>query len=271
MSKVKNQHYLSRCISKNFITTNNSKFYEYDCSESNVDKKIREKNINKLFSARRIWGQDFEKKLSEDFENKLAKILNKYVNIEINRYRVSFKTHSEEMQFNALVIENEEDRNILSRLLIQQLLLQKKNRNVIDDEQEKILLYCLEHFEGLKGNVILVEINPLIPIPLILIDAMPFLYFVPDSDKTDSLGHIQFMFPINPSRFLLWGNKLDVDYFCYKYQNIHYLNLCRIEQQEKKCRIATQDKEYLELLIEQIDKFSSGNTQVKITSARDIL
>lgn len=61
MNKVKNQHYLSRCISKNFITTNNSKFYEYDCSDSNVEKKIREKNITKLFSARRIWGQHFEK------------------------------------------------------------------------------------------------------------------------------------------------------------------------------------------------------------------
>lgn len=271
MSRVKNQHYLSRCISKNFITTNNRTFYEYDCSANNVDKKIKEKNIEKLFSARRIWGQDLEQKLGEEFENKLAVILKKYVDIEINRPRLPLKTHLEEMQFNGQVIEEEEDRKILSKLMLQQILLQKKNRNMIDDEQEKFLSSCLEYSGGLKGNVVLVEINPLmLSCLLVLIDAMLFAYFIPNKKNKDNLGHIQFMFPISPSRFLLWGNKPDMDYFCYKYKNIHYLNLCRIEQQEKKCRIATQDKEYLKLLIEQIDTFSSGNTQVNITSVRDI-
>lgn len=45
MNKVKNQHYLSRCISKNFITTNNSKFYEYDCGNNNADKKNKRKKL----------------------------------------------------------------------------------------------------------------------------------------------------------------------------------------------------------------------------------
>ena len=68
----------------------------------------------------------------------------------------------------------------------------------------------------------------------------------------------------------LWGNKKDVEYFCYKYQNIHYLNLCRVAQQEKKCRIATQNKEYLELLIKQINTLYFDNTQVNIASVRNI-
>ena len=270
MNKVKNQHYLSRCISKNFVTTKNNTFYEYDCGDNNPDKKIREKNINKLFSARRIWGQNIEKKLSEEFENKLAKILKKYANIKINRFRAPLNTHVKEKEFNALVIDNEEDKNVLSKLLIQQIMLQKKNSNVIDDEQEKNLSYFLEYPGGLEGNITLVEIHPSIPIPLILIDAMLFFYFIPNSDNTDNWGHIQFMFPISTSRFLLWGNKKDVEYFCYKYQNIHYLNLCRVAQQEKKCRIATQNKEYLELLIKQINTLYFDNTQVNIASVRNI-
>lgn len=272
MSIVKNQHYLSRCISKNFIITNNRTFYEYDCSDYNVDKQIKEKNIGKLFSARRIWGQDFEQKLNEEFENKLAVILRKYVNIRINRTRLPLRTHLEEVQFNGRVIESEEDKNILSKLLIQQLLLQKKNKMLIDDEYEKILSSFLQCSGVLKGNIVLVEVNPLaLSCPLILIDSMIYVYFIPNMKNNDNLGHIQFMFPISPSRFLLWGNKQDIDYFCKKYKNIHYLNLCRIEQQEKKCRIATQDKDYLELLIKDIDAFSSGNIHVKVTSMRDMV
>lgn len=267
MSKVKNQHYLSRCISKNFITKDNKKFYEYDCN----NKKIKEKNIENLFSARRIWGQDFEQILSKEYENKLSVILNKYANININRVRIPFKSHFEETQFNGLVVENEDDRIVLSKLLIQQLLLQKKNKGMIDDMEEKNLSYFFKYSKGIAGNIVLVEINPLMfSCPLILIDTMSFAYFVPDINKKDIIGHIQFMFPITPYRFLIWGNEEDLNYFCYKYRNIHYLNLCRIEQQEKKCRIATQDKEYLELLVKQIDEFSTENTSITITAIRDI-
>jgi hypothetical protein len=103
--------------------------------------------------------------------------------------------------------------------------------------------------------------------PLIITDGMPFLFMAPDQDKA-KLGHMCFMFPISETRFFIWGNKRDCDFFIRKFCNITYLNLCRIEQQGKKCRIASQNIDYLNKLIPMIDIFNSGE-QIKISSVRD--
>ena len=119
----------------------------------------------------------------------------------------------------------------------------------------------------------LVEINPRGNYaPLILTDGLLFSFLCPNYDPK-TLGHICFMVPISEQRFLLWVNgKKDFDFFCRKYSNIHYLNLCRIEQHEKKCKIALaknpKNEMYLKGLVSQISNFNS-NEHVKISTIRD--
>ena len=76
MSKTKNDHYLSQCISKNFIQNDNNTFWQYDCSR----RILQQKNITKLFSRRRVWGQQFEKMINTHMENDIAPILKRFSN-----------------------------------------------------------------------------------------------------------------------------------------------------------------------------------------------
>lgn len=115
----------------------------------------------------------------------------------------------------------------------------------------------------------IIEINPLMNAPpLILTDGMLFLCAAPTKQE-NALGQINFVFPISPNRLLIGGTPKDVDFFAAKYANIHLLNLCRIEQLGKRCKIASQDRTYLEVLISSVSRFSSGEKSISITTCRD--
>lgn len=266
MSKTKNNHYLSQCISKNFVKGYNPPtFWEYNPNT----KETKPKNITKLFAKRRAWGQDLETAISENFETKLAPVLREYAECKIQRLRIFGPNGITEPPFNGMVITNEEHRTLLSKLCYQTILLQRIY-STPDDETEQLLtdFYRIDN-NPLKDLVLsLHEIHPLrCQIPLVLTDGMLFICPVPQNNKEHSY-HITFMFPISEHRFLLWSSsKTDVDYFCHKYQNIHRLNLCRINQHNKECRIASADKTYLESLIPQIALFAEPQ-DLKVTISR---
>lgn len=270
MSRKKNNHYLSQCISKNFIENSNQTFWEYNCS---TKSNPVQKNINRLFSKRRLWGEGLENTIGKHMENIIAPILKKYSTCQVDRIQHPSSDGTEEVQFNGFEICEEDERKALSKLLLQTSLLQRSNANGTNLDTEKNLQNFFEFDANVLKNIPLcvIEINPLMKaVPLILVDGMSFGFVAPNMpQKMDSIGHICFIFPISTARFLLWGNRNDLDYFALKYQNIHFLNLCRIEQSGKKCRIATQDKKYLDLLIPQIEPFSSGNSAVNVTLCRD--
>lgn len=67
---------------------------------------------------------------------------------------------------------------------------------------------------------------------------------------------------------MFWGDKEDFNYFTNKYQIIDYLNLYRIEQHNKKCRIASQNKQYIESLAKRIPLFNSGENHITINISR---
>ena len=266
MSNTKNNHYLSQCISKNFAKGYNPPtFWEYNPHT----KETKPKNITKLFAKRRAWGQDLETAISKNFETKLAPVLREYAECEIQRLRIFGPNGITEPQFNGMVITNGEHRTLLSKLCYQTILLQRINSNP-DDEIEQLLVdfYSIDN-NPLKDFVLsLHEIHPLKhQIPLILTDGMLFICPVPQNSKKHPY-HIIFMFPICEYRFLLWSScKTDVEYFCHAYQDIHRLNLCRIDQHNKECRIASPNRAYLDFLIPQITSFSNRRG-IKITASR---
>lgn len=266
MKETKRNHYLSQCISKNFITEGNKMFWQYDCSGK---KQIVAKNITRLYSELRIWNQELEDCLSHSWENELAEDLKYLVNKKMQRVMIPGREGFVVPQFHIEPITDVNMEKRLSKLIFQTILLQRKNAKEKDIQIEKNIKEFYERDFSMKLPVSLVEINPIVPYypPLILVDGMLFIYYIPHANKKNGTsGHIAFMFPISTKRMLIWGNREALDYFCQEYQNIHYLNLCRIEQQNKKCKIATQNKQYMEILVPQIDGFYSkaGHVQIKI-------
>jgi len=266
MSKTKNNHYLSEHISKNFRVNKGMPFWEYDCA-TQIGPKQR--SLDRLFATRNLWGQRMEDTISNAFENDLARELKLLVSCSIERKRIITCKGMVEPQFNGIIIKETERRKLLGKLFLQAVFLQRSNAKEKDNNAEKVAIRFLTSDIDINMNVVLAEINPLFKYPpLILVDGMLFIVIVPETKNKEKLGHISFFFPISTKRFLFWGGKDDFDYFVYKFQNIDFLNLSRIQQHDKKCKIATQDIEYLKSLIGLMKNFSI-NEKVSIISSRN--
>lgn len=258
----KRQHYLSRCIMRNFISKEGEPFWEYDCATG----ATREKSIKTLFSNYHLWSDDFETTLANDFENLLAPLFRDLSIRVINRQHIIGPHSIEESQYNGMQIQDDKEREILSKLLFQQILLQMNNG--FNTKNSERLMSVTYQEKGLNLQYpILVEINPFLTTPpILLMDAMFFMFIAP-TRKIDKIGNICYMFPINERRYIIWGTAEDAEYFTRKYCDIHKLNLCRIEQQSKQCRIATQNKEYLEFVTRTYEKFRSKD-EIRIVAIR---
>lgn len=270
MGSKKHLHYLSQMITRNFLPQDGPHtFLQYDPAK----EKIERRNIDRLFSRYKPWSQEFEEFLGGNtYENKLGPLLKELVCLPIKKAYIYRRNDIEEAQFYAEAITEEEKQKLLSKLLLQTILLQRSDEKPQSDVESELEHLFLSGF-ALKFHVLLVEINPrYICPPLILTDGMVFEFVCPDNNKK-SLGHLGFMFPISEKRFLLWvSQRSDYTYFCAKYKNINYLNLCRIEQHDKKCTIALAKTEYNEIylksLIREIPFFSSNET-VQIRTERE--
>ena len=270
MSNTKNMHYLSQMITRNFLPKNGlHTFWMYDPSRG----KLETRNIDRLFSKYRPWGQEFEALLSgNQYENRIAPLLKELNQKTMERGRILTRTGVEEPQFNAVSITDKIEYNLLSKLIFQIVLLQRSGEKP-EPETEKITEELFKRDFNIRFNILLVEIHPLyICPPLILTDGMLFFFICPD-DRRENLGHMGFMFPISEKRFLLYiSNKDDFIFFCRKYHNINFLNLCRIEQHEKKCVIALAKTErneaYMKHLIQEIPFFKS-HEPVSIRTTRE--
>ncbi len=255
------QHYLSRCIIRNFVTKSNNTFFEYDC----VSGKLSPKNLNKLFAGYRLWSEKFEETLGREFENKLAPVLKKYANCSIKtNYTIGLKS-IEIPQFSGFQINDENDHKILSKIIFQQVLLCQRDNNL---EEEKISRFFENESLKIQYPVLFEIARAIYHPPLILVDGMVFTFLAPDKNIS-KIGHVCFMCPISTNRFIVWGNQDDCDFFAKKYSNINYLNLCMIEQQDKQCKIASQDKDYIIWLSSHIRLFNSGEN-IKIKAIRSL-
>lgn len=270
MSNTKNMHYLSQMISRNFTAKDGPRtFLQYDFSIA----KAEIRNIKNLFSRYKPWGQNLENVLSGDsYENRLAPLLKELAHCPISKRKILGAHGLIEAQFNSVVIEDEKKKDLLSKLLLQNFLLQRSSKKT-EGNSDLMLSQIFDVGIRFASNLLLVEINPrYICPPLILTDGMVFLFICPDKTQK-SLGHFGFMFPISEKRFLLWvSNADDSGFFCAKYRNINYLNLCRIEQHDKKCIVALsktkQNEWYLQSLVRQISSFSS-NEAIAIRTERE--
>ncbi len=267
MSKAPHQHYLAKCMIKNFIQRNSEPFWQYDCSKGGP---IKPRNIATLFAKQRIWGQEFENSIGRHMENRIAPILKRLAECSIERIRIPGPIGFVEPQFNGIHIDSKEDCAMLSKLMLQFVLLQRSNEGQPDSEIEKALTPFFRYDNVIMEiPLFLMEINPLMnAVPLILTDGMTFVFVIP-TIKNNALVQVRFAFPINPQRLLIWGTPPDIEFFAAKYANIHFLNLCRIQQLDKKCTIASQNKEYLERLIPIIPHSDSGDDSIRISACRD--
>ncbi len=258
------QHYVSRCILKNFITENNETFFVYDCN----NRTLTPKNIHKLFANYRSWSDKFEKTLDQKFENLLGPVLNKYVGYQFKKSYIIGRKSIEIPQFLAMQIQDESDRRIISKMFYQNILMQQQNLTEDEKTPENILDSIFEGNESRLQYPLLLETQTdTAKMPYILVDGMIFYFIAPDKNIS-KLGHFCFVCPISPSRLILWGDERDFEFYIKKYWNINYFNLCCIEQQNKNCKIASQNKEYIKWISGKVDSFKSGE-KVIIRASRN--
>jgi len=265
MSVTKKNHYLSQCIIKNFCSDSNRTFWVYDCKKGG---DIYQRNITNLFYGRHLWGQGVKDSIHDNFEECIAKDLKEVLTWEIRAPIIPGPNGLTQPQFSCKVIENEGMRKNLNKLILQSMLVQArvaKGRN--NDIVDHINDFFSNNTKGLDSMLTLVEVHPdaMFP-PLILTDLLMFMFAVPIVYGRGA--HLCFCVPISTTRMLIWGSMQDLSYFLNKYQNINYLNLCRIEQQSKECLIASQDKNYLTTIVPQIVTFNSGEHSFIIRAER---
>ena len=270
MGSKKHLHYLSQMITRNFLPQDGPRtFLQYDPAT----RELKPRNIDRLFSRYKPWGQEFENFLGGNtYENKPAPLLKELARFPFKRAFIYKRDCIEEPQFNAEIITEEDKRKLLSKLLFQTVLFQRSGEKP-QPEVESFLSNLISSDFDPGLHILLVEINPRFNYPpLILTDTMAFLFICPDNNEKP-IGHVGFMFPISEKRFLLWvSQRNDYTYFCAKYRDINYLNLCRIEQNDKKCVIALAKSKYNEIylksLIRESALFSSHET-VQIRTERE--
>lgn len=258
------QHYLSRCILRNFITEDNETFFVYDCAS----QTFVQKNLNKLFANYRSWSEKFEKILDQKFENLLGPVLKKYVSYQFKKNYIIGRKSIEIPQFSAMQIQDESDRRIISKMFYQNILMQQQNLSEEKKTPESILNAIFEGNEpSLQYPLLLETQSDTTKAPYILVDGIIFYFLAPDKNIS-KLGHLCFACPISPSRLILWGDERDFNFYISKYWNINYFNLCCIEQQGKKCKIASQNREYIKWISERVESFKSGE-KVVIRASRN--
>lgn len=241
---TKNMHYLSQCIIKKF------KKKGYPLYEYNVKTKSRteKKAVKNLFAGHLIWKQDTENMLSHSYESKLGPLLHKLCTD-------SFTTYETKHSFNYFELTNQNDILTIQKLIFQSQLVMRAEDAPTNTESS---LASFQSSISLGVKVFLLEVLPEArSSPLILVDSNGLFFCRMMTNNLKNL-EIGFCFPINETRIILLSNdEAMLKYFTKTFQDINLINLERILFNKKDCCIASQHKQYLEKLSNEIESYQS--------------
>ena len=238
-TETNNNHFISKYIMRKF-KPKGCNLYELDC----VTKKIVPKSIDNLFSGERLWGQGLEDTIDRDFENQMARAVSNIQNV-IN-WRNDFTYLLE-------VVTDEKKCKLYNTFIMQSALFQ---RSTGDDMPDYLLEDAFKNKMSRLFPVIHVRIHPLVSkdCPLLLVDSMVFMDIVLDDTKK-TLGNAVFSYPISPSEMIILGTPEQSDKFLTKFSHPHFINVCAILHQNKKCKVASSNERYLIQIKDNLDSF----------------
>lgn len=254
MSNTAINHYLSQFIIRNFAE-NHEQLYELNLQTG----MIKPRSVTNLFSGRRLWNQNFEDKLTKNIENDLAKVIRKVRNMPFAERPELFQAHE---------IIDKKDCDIISRIVFQPLLFQAKDSK----EAIKNLEPFINNSDYIKSHsqIFYVKIRKDLAnvTPLVLIDNSVYICPV-YINKPNLSAHIAFSYPISPYEFILFLSYQDVLSFLEQHSySVHEINMRAITQQNKECRIASANKQYLELIKNTINSYTMNTDICKVIAAR---
>ena len=235
---TKNNHYVSIGFAKNF-RTQKSDMWKLDCISGHITN--RSTSAERLFAGRKLWSQDLEDAYNT-LENQVIPLIDEILLLPFKPVASS----------NAVEIEVLPDKykKVLDYIL-QTTILQRANTPKSKEVDEEIhskffsseLVLPAEKIYLIRYNQIAFKKTP-----LVLIDNCVSAVPTPKVNNTPLEYSLAFIIPISPFNCLFFGNRKQLDFFAPKHINPHNLNIYRILQENKQCQIASQNKQYLEIL-----------------------
>ena len=141
--------------------------------------------------------------------------------------------------------------NAIFGYLLQTIMLQMAHRDKTNVKftDELMVVESLKMGVDYHEGLYLVRFNHLVfaDMPLILMDNAATVYITPPINSNTDYS-VCYIMPISPYYLLVWGSRMQVDFFLYSKRHPHIININRILTEDKKCLVASQNEKYLRWL-----------------------
>lgn len=254
-------HYLSRFFSNNFRVIKGNPLWLLDCKTGMVtNRKTRE---DFLFMKERAWSQSLEDAFGQKLENRINPLINSLLHFPYNVVTKNFCIESLDKKYNKLL-----------NYCLQTVMLQLSNRNneQIEIKDETMIENFFEYDINLiNENAYLIRFNHLIfaNMPLVLLDNAVSMYLSP-AVSTDLEYSCCYFMPISPYNIVFFGTSDQLRFFVSSNQNPHKINIYRILLEDKKCLVASQNKDYLKWLSTEYVHYQLNN-QITPKTTREFI
>lgn len=257
MSKTKNNHYVSRWLSRNF--KKEGALYCLDCKT----KEIARRSEEKLFAIRRLWDQEIEDTVSREFDTKYAPLISRVRRMPFNS--------DEKNMLSLHKIEDYKIENELNEFMTKQIFISKIATSGFSVD---MLSRSLRAIQQNPYEVYYAIINKKVSerMPLLLADN-PIFLDVAITDQEKMIYNPCFMFPISERELLIFAkNMYSLEYVLRGYRSVHEMNVHMIAQNDAECQVASGNREYLKMIADDLEivKEYRKDRRVTIQNLRDI-
>ena len=228
-----------------------------DCNSGKVTD--RGGGEDSLFMKRRAWNQSLEDSFEQKVENDTKLLIDSILNLPLNTVMGHVTVDCLNKKYNMLY-------NYQMQTVMLQLSNRDRAQSKVQDEQ------IVETF--LEANLpsspcehpFLVRFNHLLFAnkPLVLVDNAISIFVTPPLSP-NSGGSICFFMPISPYYLIFFGSLAQLEVFLFLKQDPHTINKYRIQQEEEKCLVASQNETYIKWLATEY-KHGQPNPKNRVTS-----
>jgi hypothetical protein len=261
-NSTKSNHFLSRFFSNNFRTVENEPMWVLDCKTGSVSN--RKTSENKLFAKRNAWAQSLEDAFGA-VENQVSQLIASLLNAPYNVFQENIKIDTLSEKY-----------NIMFNYTMQTLMMQLSNTNNLTDEYDLTMIETALKMTTEKSifnhykHPFLIRYNYHLYVnePLVLIDNAVSIYIAPSIDSSSTKNSVCWFMPISPYFLAFAGLLHQLRFFLRYFPSPHKVNLYRILSEDKKCLVASQNKDYIKWISTEYKYFSFNDKGTQIKTQR---
>lgn len=260
---TKNNHYVTQAFSDNFRSNPGNPFYVFDCKTGSIQSK----GLKTLFMKRHAWGDDLERSFG-DLENEVMPAIKTILFTPFASFPENIDVHC----------FRSKGCSIISRYFNQNLMLQLANEQHPAKQQELLVSELLKSNCLEFGNfATYIRYNPRTfkDHPFALFDNVASFYLAPVPDERQptkaSSYKLCLTLAISEYSLLFFGNAAYVERFLIRFSNPHIFNIYRIIQENRECKLASQNREYLQFLAKEHQYYSATNETAYAYTVRSFI